>query len=225
MYRIIIVLLSVILFRPAFTQVTASVEKEQQIKEMRVDINFNQKYKRQLRLLKRTYPMAIKAKELINEYESDLADISRRRKQKKYSKQAHQQLKDEFVYNIRDLYTSEGDLLMKLVHRETGMTVNEIIKNYRGSLQTGMYTGLAKIWGNDLNATYDPLGDDWITEIVIQDIESGRIKFDKTMKKMDKAAYKESMDEYHESRKESKARMKQVKKDNRAAKKAAARNN
>ncbi len=220
MYRIIIVLFSVILLTPAFTQVTASIEKEQQIKEMRVDINFNKKYKRQLNLLKRTYPMALKAKELIDEYEADLADISKRRKKKKYSKDAHQQLKDEFVYNIRDLYTSEGDLLMKLVHRETGMTVNEIIKNYRGSLQTGMYTGLAKIWGNDLNATYDPLGDDWITEIVIQDIESGRIQFDKKMKKLDKESYKESMDDYKDRRKESKVRLKKIKKDNREAEKA-----
>ncbi len=223
MLRTIIVLVSVILLGPAFTQDTASIEKEQQITEMRVDINFNRKYRRQLDLLRRTYPMALKAKELIDEYEEDLADISRRRKQKKYSKEAHQQLKDEFVYNIRDLYTSEGEILMKLVHRETGMTVNEIIQHYRGSFQTGMYTGLAKIWGNDLNATYDATGDDWITEVVIQDIESGRIQFDKEMKKLDKVAYKESMDEYHTKRKASKKRVKEIKKANREAKRAARR--
>jgi hypothetical protein len=129
-------------------------------------------------------------------------------------------LKDEFVFNIRDLYSSEGDLLMKLVYRETGMTVNQIIKKYRGGLQNSFYTGIAKLWGQNLNSTYDPTGDDWITEIVIQDIESGRISFNKEMKKMKKADYKESMAEYRQDKKDTKERLKTTKKKNKKSKKA-----
>lgn len=220
MLRIIIPLIIASFSSLIYGQETASVEKELQIIEMRVDKNFNSKYKRQLHLLKRTYPMALKAKSLIDEYEADLADLDKKRQKKKYGKEAHADLKDEFVFNIRDLYNSEGDLLMKLVYRETGMTVNEIIKRYRGGLQNTLYTGIAKLWGQNLNATYDPTGDDWITEVVIQDIESGRIPFDKEMKKMDKSAYKESMSEYRQDIKNSKTKYKKIKKDTKKAKKA-----
>jgi len=220
MLRIIIPLLIVSFFSNSFGQETASIERQQQIIEMRVDKNFDSKYKRQLRLLKRTYPMALKAKSLIDEYEKDLAEMDKKRHKKKYGKEAHADLKDEFIFNIRDLYNTEGELLMKLVYRETGMTVNEIIKKYRGGFQNTFYTGIAKLWGQNLNSTYDPFGDDWITEVVIQDIESGRISFNKEMDKMDKAAYKESMSEYRQDGKRIKKEYKKRKKEKRKAKKS-----
>lgn len=212
MLRIIISLIIASFSSIVFGQETASIEKQQQIAEMHVDKNFNSKYNRQLRLLKRTYPMALKAKALIDEYEADLAALEKKRQKKKYGKEAHADLKDEFIFNIRDLFNTEGDLLMKLVHRETGMTVNEIIKKYRGGIQNSFYTGMAKLWGQNLNAKYDATGEDWITEVVIQDIESGRISFDKEMKKLDKTAYKESMTDYREN-------IKRIKKENKDSKK------
>ena len=219
MVRFIICAFIVNLSWVSLCQEDLAIVKEQQIAEMRVDKNFNRKYKRQLELLRRTYPMALKAKELIDEYERDLQDYDKKRKKKKYGKEAHQKLKDEFTYNIRDLYETEGDLLMKLVYRETGLTVNEIIKKYRGGFQTSLYSGMAKIWGHDLNDTYNPKGDDWITEVVIQDIIAGNISFDTSMRRMDKASFKEGMKEYRDGRKKSKKDMKKRKKDNRKSSK------
>ena len=213
MLRIIIPSFLLNLFCYSFAQETASVDKQQQIIEMHVDRDFNRKYKSQLHLLKRTYPMAIKAKSLIDEYEADLADISKKRNQKKYGKKAHADLKDEFLFNIKDLYNSEGDLLMKLVHRETGMTVNEIVKKYRGGMQNGIYSGIALLFGQDINATYDATGVDWVTEVVINDIESGRISFDTKMIKMNKSDYKESMTEYRNDKKKSRATIKTQRKE------------
>ena len=220
MLRIIIPLFTASFSFLVFGQETASVVKQQEIIEMRVDKNFNAKYNRQLRLLKRTYPMALKAKELIDEYEVDLSEIEKKRQKKKYGREAHSDLKDEFVFNIRDLYSSEGDLLMKLVYRETGMTVNEIIKKYRGGIQNSLYSGLAMLWGQNLNDTYDANGDDWITELVIQDIESGRISFDKEMKKLNKEGYKENMAEYRQDKKDIREVYKKRKKEKKQSKKS-----
>jgi hypothetical protein len=218
MLRIIIPLFTASFSFLVSGQETASLEKQQEIVEMRVDKNFNAKYNRQLRLLKRTYPMALKAKALIDEYEADLSEIEKNRQKKKYGREAHSDLKDEFVFNIRDLYSSEGDLLMKLVYRETGMTVNEIIKKYRGGVQNSLYSGLAMLWGQNLNDTYDANGDDWITELVIQDIESGRISFDKEMKKLNKEGYKESMADYRQSKKDIREVYKKRKKEKKQSK-------
>lgn len=212
MNRLIISLFVLISSSWAMCQDDLAVIKEQQIKEMKVDRLFHKKYKTQLRKLRRTYPMALKAKELIDKYEADLADLEKKRKKKKYSKKAHKKLKEEFTYNIRDLYTGEGKLLMKLVHRETGMTVNEIIKNYRGEFQSSLYNGMAFLWGQDLNEKYDPQGEDWITEIVIEDINSGKITFDKSMLKMDRKAYKKSMKEYRNTKIQSRKNRRKTKK-------------
>jgi len=213
MNRFIISAILILLCNAAIGQEDLAVVKEQQIEEMRVDRYYNQKYQSQLRKLRRTYPMALKAKELIDQYEIDLTTLNKKRKKKKYSKKAHKTLKDEFTYNICDLYSGEGDLLMKLVHRETGMTVNEIIKNYRGGFQSTVYGGVAFLWGQDLNAEFDPNGEDWITEIVIQDIIAENVSFDKNMRIMDRSAYKDSMKEYRKNKKDSRKKRRKNKRE------------
>ncbi len=222
MLRIFMVWFSLNFLAVAYSQEDLATLKVQQIPEMRADKNFSRKYKRQLQLLIRTYPMALKAKELIDEYEADLAGIEKKRKKKKYGRQAHGDLKEEFTYNIRDLYRSEGDILMKLVHRETGMTVKEIIEKYKGNVSSDVYSGMAKIWGHNLEDTFDPTNpetDDWITELVIQDIQAGRIEFDLEMKKMNKEEYKESMQDYRERRRDSKKNYRSQKRDRKKEKK------
>ena len=208
---ILTILLSVPML--SLSQEDLAEARNQEIPEMKVDLNFKSKYNRQLYLLRRSYPMALKAKELIDEYEADLIDIDKNRKKKRYSKKAHKKLKEEFTYNVRDLYQSEGELLMQLVYRETGMTVNEVIKNYRGGFQTTMYGGIAKIFGQNLDATYNKKEDDWITEIVIQDIISGNVDFDTSMRKMDKKAYKSSMKDYRGRKKTTRKKIKKMRRD------------
>lgn len=181
-------------------QTTDTIAKTQELMEVRVDKNFDRKYRIRLKQLKKTYPMALKAKEMIMEYEKDLATIDKKRKKKKYGKAAHASLKQEFTFNIKDLYVSEGDLLLRLIHRETGMTVSEIIKKYRGKTQNTIYEGMAKLWGHNLDVKYDPQGEDWITELIIKDIQDGYIPFDSEMVRLSKTDYKKSMKEYRKSK-------------------------
>ena len=187
----------------SFCQEDIRYLKELYIQEMHVDKNFSQKYRIQLNRLRAAYPLALKAKNLIIEYEEDLNKINKKRKKRKYSKNAHKSLKDEFNYNIKDLYRSEGTLLLKLIHRETGMTVYELIKKYRGKLNASIYNSIGKLWKHNLEITYNKYGEDWITEIVIQDILSEKINFNFKTKKIDKQEYKNGMKIYNENLKKS----------------------
>ncbi len=189
--------------------------KQQQLLEVRIDENFDANYRQRLRQLRRTYPMALHAKSMIEEYEKELAKIEKRRKKKKYGKTAHKDLKEEFTFNIKDLYVGEGELLLRLIHRETGMTVSEIIKKYRGNGQNAIYGTMAKLWGHDLKSQYDPKGDDWITELIIYDIEHGHIPFDKEMKHVDKQAFKTGMKEYRTNKKNYKKQKRKAKRNKR----------
>jgi hypothetical protein len=195
-------------------QAVPPVQLYQEIQEMHVEKDFDLKYRQALNQIKRVYPLALQAKSYLLAFEKDLAEIDKKREQKRYGKDAHKTLKNEFIYDIRDLYIGEGIMLMKLIHRETGATVSEIVSKYRGNLHANLYEGVGKFWEQDLNINYDPFGDDWITEVVIQDIISKRIDFNWEVKPLNKEEFKVSHKEY-------KIRYKEYKKIKRKTKKAA----
>jgi hypothetical protein len=194
-------------------QAVAPVQLFQEIQEMHVEKNFDIKYQNALNQIKRVYPLALQAKSYLMEFEKDLADIEKKRKQRRYGKVAHKKLKNEFIYDIRDLYIGEGIMLMKLVHRETGSTISEIVSKYRGNLHSNAYESLGKIWEQDLNIKDEPDGEDWITEVVIQDIIAKRIDFNWDVTPLNK-------EEFRVSQKEYKAKYREYKKIKRKTKKA-----
>ncbi|MBU2018367.1 MAG: DUF4294 domain-containing protein [Bacteroidetes bacterium] len=185
-----------------FSQAYTPVILEQDIPEMRADVNFNLHYRQALNKLRRVYPLALSAKAYIVEFDGDIEKMEKNRARKKYGKQAHRTLKDQFIWDIKDLYINEGIMLMKLIHRETGMTVSEIISKYRGNFHSSMYEGMGKIWEQNLNAQYDPSGEDWIIELVINDIIKKRVAFDWELQPLDKTKYKENIKEYRQDKRE-----------------------
>ena len=75
---------------------------------------------------------------------------------------------------IRDRLTlTQGKLLIKLVDRETQNTSYQLIKDYRGGFSAAFWQGIARIFGTNLKAEYDPYGEDALTEVLLLDIEAG----------------------------------------------------
>lgn len=185
-----------------------------------VDIYRDQNaYWREVERVRKVYPYALHAADLLDDFDREMGTINSKRKKKKFSKESHKTLKTDYNYVIRDMYRSEGVLLMKLIHRETGLTAAEIIKKYRGKFSSGLYQNLGKIWDQDLNVKYDPAGIDKLTERIVLDIEKELIEFDRTAKMVDKAEFKENMKEYREDVKESRKKSKERKKANKAKEK------
>jgi hypothetical protein len=198
----------------AWTQPTDSTltKKEiQELQEVSTDRNYISKYNRELARVRKIYPYALHAADLIDQFETDLSGIDKKRKKKKYSKKAHQMLKEDYNYVIRDLYTSEGVLLMKLIHRETGLTAAQIIERYRGKIRSELYDQLGKIWDQDLDVRYDPTGVDKLTERIIKDIENNTVAFQKEAKIVTKEEYKKNQKAYKINRKEYKKELRKEK--------------
>lgn len=169
--------------------------------------DYMRKYNRFKRIIVKVYPYALHAADIIDEIDQNAESIERRRKKNRFYRQSYHELKDEFKYFILDLYTSEGRMLMKLIHRETGMTVYDISNKYRGKQKANLFNLMAKIWDQDLQVTFDPnSGDDKIAEHVIRDIQSGLVDFDDKIVTIDKITYKE------EKKKERKAKRERKKK-------------
>jgi hypothetical protein len=197
----------------SFSQTVPEPVKIQEIESVHIDRNFDKKYKRALKNLIRVYPLALEAKASIDQLEKELKELEKKRKQKKYIKESEKELKTDFEYTLKDLYVSEGRLLMKLIHRETGMTVDEILRKYKGNLNASTTGAALKMFGHDTKIKYDPLSEDWIVELVIQDIQNGVVKADFSPRKLNKDEYKVEMKTYRETKRvNTKARKEKAKK-------------
>jgi len=172
-----------------------------ELNEIVVDRFFYKHYQLELRRIRRVYPMALKAKSIIDEYEQELSRLSSSREQKRYAKKINKFLKDEFSYSIRDLYRSEGRLLIQLIHRETGLTVNEIIALYAPNMQAFLYRRMANLFSHDLKGKYEPETSNKMTELVLHDILTGTVEMNMTMQKMEKEAFKKAQREYKQAKK------------------------
>lgn len=163
------------------------------------------KYNRMKRMVVKVYPYALHAADVIDEIDEDAEAIKRRGKRNRYFKHAYKDLKQDFKYFILDLYTSEGVMLMKLIHRETGMTVYDISSKYRGKQKAEMFNLMAKIWDQDLHVQFKPAeGDDKIVQQVIADIQSGLVPFNNEIVKIDKLAFRNKKQKEKELKKRNK---------------------
>ncbi len=149
-------------------------------------------YNRMKKMVVKVYPYALHAADIIDEINMNSASIERRRKLNAYYKNSYKTLKENFKYFILDLYTSEGEMLMKLIHRETGMTVYDISSKYRGKKNAEMFNMMAKIWDQNLHVKFDPTtGNDKVAEQVIQDIQAGLIPFNDEIVTVTKLEYRD----------------------------------
>jgi len=170
-------------------------ENIKELDEAVIDPDFQNKYNATLRRMRRVYPLALEAARIVKELEVELAQVDSKRKKRKITKVYSKELKDSYLYSIKDLYIEEGILLMKLVHRETNKTVAEIIASYRGKIKSEFYDQVGRIWKQDLDAMYD-VKKEWITEMIIRQINANEISFDFALKKPSKEDYKNAMKVY-----------------------------
>jgi len=133
------------------------------------------KYTRLVYNLKRAYPYAIIARMKLDQVNADLALIEDEKERRKYLRGVEESVFGEYEDDMRDMTITQGRLLIKLIDRETQNTSYELIKLYRGSLTAAFWQAIARIFGTNLKDEYDPWGEDILIELIVQDIESGRL--------------------------------------------------
>lgn len=157
------------------------------------------------------YPYALHAQNLLVQYQNEIASLDKNSDIKKFGKKAQQQLKEDFKFIVKEMYVSEGKVLMKLIHRETGHTVRDIIELYRGKAKAGWFQLIGNMFDQNLSAEFDPKID-WIIEMVVRDIESGHIVVAPKAKIITKEDYKKIVKKRKERKKKLKEWQKEKKK-------------
>jgi hypothetical protein len=124
----------------------------------------------------RVYDYAMIASAMLQEFEDSLTKIEKKREQKKYIDEVNDYLKHEFGEEIADMSITRGMYLMKIIHKETGLTTFDIIKTYQNGLKAMWWQSVVAVFGTSLKYTYDPDGEDAVLAVVLRDIESGKLK-------------------------------------------------
>ena len=139
---------------------------------------YQRKWSKLHRNVVKTYPYAKLAGDLINEYNRNLSELPTEAEREAYLDKCEEDLKAEFEDDLKKMTTSQGRVLIKLIDRETGDTSYELIKRLRSGFTAFVWQGVAKLFGSDLKANYDPTHNetDYMIEEIVAMIESGQIK-------------------------------------------------
>jgi len=105
----------------------------------------------------KVYPYAILASKRLTQLKNRIPLIKTKSKRRRYTKIVERFIEKEFSEELKKLTRTEGQILIKLVHRETGETVYKLIKQLRNGLRAFSYNSLAKIFDISIKMEYNPL--------------------------------------------------------------------
>ncbi len=118
----------------------------------------------------KTYPYAKLAGERIDSLNARISRIKSKRKKRKYIKRMQKYLEGEFTQKIKKMTRTEGRILLKLIHRQTGKTVFQNIKKLRSGWKAFWYNASANLFRISLKEEYHPesVNEDYLIEDVLQ---------------------------------------------------------
>jgi hypothetical protein len=155
---------------------------EIEIKEVRIHARPTREQRREFRQyerlvanIKKVYPYALIVRSTLSDVNEELKSIPDERDRKKYIKTVEKDVFKQYQGDIENMTITQGRILIKLIDRETQNTSYELIRDYRGKFSAAFWQGIARIFGTNLKAEYDPYGEDALIELIINEIEAGRL--------------------------------------------------
>ncbi len=118
----------------------------------------------------KAYPYAKLAAERLTQLNAQLTKIRSKRKRKKHTKKMQKYMEGEFTDKLKKMTRTEGKILIKLLHRQTGLTAFDLVKEYRSGWKAFWYNTTAKIFKLNLKSEYQPetVALDYLVEDILQ---------------------------------------------------------
>ena len=118
----------------------------------------------------RAYPYAKIASEKLEDLNAQLETLDSKRKKKKYIVEMQKYMENEFTDQLKKLTRTEGRILIKLIYRQSGVTVYDLVKDYRSGWKAFSYNTTARVFKLSLKYEYNPKGDpeDYMIEDILQ---------------------------------------------------------
>jgi hypothetical protein len=132
----------------------------------------------QNRVLK-VYPFAKITAERLTALNRGMANMKTEKEKKKYFKIVENYLTNEFEAKLKKLSRKQGQILVKLIHRQTGTTTYELITNLKSGWKAFWSNVTARMFDINLKTKYDPYenNEDYLIEsILVYAFETGRLQ-------------------------------------------------
>lgn len=154
------------------------------------------------RKTKKVYPYAKLASDRLVALNERLSTMKKKRQRRKYAKVVQKYIEDEFSAELKKLTRTEGQILVKLVHRQTGTTTFDLIKTLRSGWKAFWYNNTAKLFDISLKREFDPTNveEDFLIEDILQrEFQNGRLEKQKPAMEFD---YFDLVDEWNDKQKQ-----------------------
>src|SRR5690606_27354369 len=120
----------------------------------------------------KVYPYAVIAADILKDVDTELVRLEDDKEaRKKYLKSLERELNRQFKGELEELTISQGQVLVKLINRQTGKNCFSIIQELKGGFSAVVWQSVALLFSNNLKREYDPENRDKDIEMIVQELE------------------------------------------------------
>lgn len=125
-------------------------------------------YYKSLSRIRKVIPYVKIARALYHDLQEKKNDEKKKR-YRAYRKDLEKEMREQFEKELKNLSIGQGQVLVKLINRETGNNCYDIIKEIKGGFSAWGWQIVAKHYDYDLKEKYDPQKE-WILELAIKNL-------------------------------------------------------
>ena len=117
----------------------------------------------------KVYPIAKIAADRLTVLNKSMDKMKTNREKKKYFKIVEDYMENEFTGQLKKLSRKQGQILIKLIYRQTGYTTFELIKDYKSGWKAFWSNNTAKMFDINLKTKYAPyeVNEDFLIETIL----------------------------------------------------------
>ena len=126
------------------------------------------RYRKYRRYAAKVYPYAVEAIKIFREMEAETAEMNKK-KRRKFNKDLHKELKEQFTEPLKKLTKTQGMILIKMIEKELDTPLYFLIKDVRNGLTARYWNTMGGLFGHKLRRGYKP-GEDPVLDAVLNDM-------------------------------------------------------
>lgn len=162
-----------------------AIEKEFMLPELY--INFSKEQLERLKIqnvlkrrILRVYPYAVLTSDNLTALNAEMAKLETNKQKRRYLKRTEKYLKEQFEDRLKKLSRKDGQILVKLINRQTNKTTFELVKDLKSGWSAFWSNQTAKLFDINLKTKYQPADvlEDFYIEMLLQELRyEGRIQY------------------------------------------------
>jgi len=122
------------------------------------------------RKTKKVWPYAVLAANRLEKLTARLNTLDSKSKKKRYTKRIQKYIEGKFTDQLKKLTKTEGQILVKLMYRQTGVTTFDLVKDLKSGWRAFWYNTTASLFNISLKEKYNPykVKEDYLIEDILQ---------------------------------------------------------